>query len=119
MKQYQLPSLKQEVEHWLDPLGPVSDYVEIALWLYQEERRQVVGAQRTREIMEDIAANMVEILNDDRWEKIQECPELAKDLMRFVAQESSRVNKRRRLIDPKHLRKPAQATDNAENASNG
>lgn len=82
--------------------------METALWIYQEDRRQVIGAQRTRDIVDALATKMAEILEDGRWEKIQSCPELCKDLFRFVAQRSSRVLDRDKLIDPEHLREPTR-----------
>ncbi|CAK1366842.1 uncharacterized protein RHO25_011575 [Cercospora beticola] len=62
---YQMPDLKDEVEITFGFAGTASDLVKVALWVYQEERRQAIGVEYMRSLIEILACDMAKILNGD------------------------------------------------------
>ena len=75
----------------------------VALWVYQDDRRQVLGQQLTRAIIRQLAWEIGSIVENPPWPQIQSCPELLTDVFRFVAQGSSRVCEAYELPNPDHL----------------
>ena len=74
------------------------------VWLYQNDRRSSVGPQFTRRLVHELAAYMGSILLcDDAWPRLQACEVLLTDVVRYIAQDSPRVNLVDPLEDPEHL----------------
>ncbi|KAI5364300.1 Putative BTB/POZ domain-containing protein [Septoria linicola] len=88
-----------------------ADTTDLGIWLYGEERRYIVGPKIIREIVSSLASAMQRLLlsDDGSWSKLQSCPELMTDVVRFVARKSSRVSDAWLLDSPAYM----QAADGA------
>ncbi|PPJ53826.1 hypothetical protein CBER1_03281 [Cercospora berteroae] len=103
---YELPDLKSRAIKSSNGCYGGSEWTELttcAIWLYEGDRRNAVGSPLLREIIRQLAVDFEPILNGDDWPRIQSCPELTTDLVRFVAQRSSRLCNPRGLENPAHL----------------
>ncbi|KAF7185789.1 hypothetical protein HII31_12891 [Pseudocercospora fuligena] len=108
---YQLPHLKAKcIEYLLQPFpGAYDDWPHIliknAIWLYEGDRREVLGAVVMEHHVVEIARKLEYIQAEEgEWQLLLACPELLGDVVQRVASTSQAVQ---RLENPEAIRQPA------------
>lgn len=80
----------------------LEEYLDLALWYYQEERRDIVGPTILNKTIDPLASAAMEV-SVRYWEKLSECPDLTRDVLQHVALYSSLVTDKEYLDWPSYL----------------